>query len=203
MNGVRQHILDVLKERGQATVDDLAIALNRASVSLRHHLEILQRQELIRKAGVERRSSRGRPRHVYELTEAASRFFPHSYASLADELLKEMKQRLPAEEVTAFFQRLAMEMASRQVTDQQQGVEERLTIASRLLSEKGYLARWERRDGGGYLLHMFNCPYEGLAAEHSELCEMDLLLISKLLKLTPQQVAHAVAGDHRCTYLIE
>lgn len=203
MNDVRQHILNILKERGQATVADLAAALKRAPVSVRHHLDILQKQELIRMAGVQRRSSRGRPRHIYVLTEAASRFFPHSYATLADELLKEMKQSLPPEQVTAFFQRLAMETAAGQATDQQQDVEERLTIASRLLSEKGYLARWERQDGGGYLLHVFNCPYEGLSAEHDELCEMDLFLVGKLLKLTPHRVAHAAAGDHRCTYLIE
>ncbi|MBM4432220.1 MAG: helix-turn-helix domain-containing protein, partial [Chloroflexi bacterium] len=98
---VRQRILNILKERGQATVADLATALDRAPVSLRHHLDILQKQELIRTAGVQRRNCRGRPRHIYVLTEAASRFFPHSYVTLADELLKEMKQRLPAEQVTA------------------------------------------------------------------------------------------------------
>ncbi|MBC8449281.1 MAG: ArsR family transcriptional regulator, partial [Chloroflexi bacterium] len=59
MNDVRQHILNILKERGQATVADLAAALKRAPVSVRHHLDILQKQELIRMAGVQRRSSRG------------------------------------------------------------------------------------------------------------------------------------------------
>jgi len=200
---VRQRILGILKERGQATVVDLAEVLNRAPVSVRHHLDILRRRGVIRIEGVQRLKTRGRPRHIYVLTDAASSFFPHSYDQLAHELLMEMKRSLPPEQVTAFFQRLATETAAGLSTDQQQHVEERLAMAARFLSAKGYLARWERQDGGGYLLHVFNCPYDGLAAEHGELCEMDLLLVSKLLKLTPRRVAHAVAGDHRCTYLIE
>ena len=182
---------------------DLAGALKRAPVSVRHHLDILRKQGLIRTAGVQRRNIRGRPRHIYVLTEAARSFFPHNYHELAGELLNEIKQSLPEERVRAFFQRLATEAATGVSAEQPQNVEERLTAAAGFLSEKGYLARWERQDGGGYLLHMFNCPYDGLSAEHGELCEMDLLLVSKLLKLTPRQVAHAAAGDHCCTYLIE
>jgi len=203
VKGVRQHILNILKERGQATVADLARALNRAPVSVRHHLSILREQGLVCTAGVQRRNARGRPRHIYVLTEAAGRFFPRNYHELARELLNEVKQSLPPEQVTAFFRRLAMETAAGISTEQQQDFEERLAVVTRFLSEKGYLARWERRDGGGYLLHTFNCPYDGLSEEHRELCEMDLLLISKLLKLTPRRVAHAAAGDYCCTYLIE
>jgi predicted ArsR family transcriptional regulator len=203
VKGVRQHILNILKERGQATVADLAEALDRPAVSVRHHLDILLEQRVICTNGVQRRRTRGRPRHVYVLTETAKSFFPHSYEGLAHELLREMKHSLPPEQMEAFFRRLATETADTVLPDQPQPLEERLATTARFLSEKGYLARWERVDGGGYLLHVLNCPYEGLPTKHSELCSMDSVLISELLQLTPRRVAHSVAGDFRCTYLIE
>jgi len=195
--------LNILKERGEATLADLASALNRAPVSVRHHLDILCRQGLVRKAGVRRRNARGRPQHIYVLTEAARSFFPHNYQELAGELLKEMKQSLPKERMMAFFKRLAAETATGVSFEPHWSLEERLTMAARFLSERGYLARWERQDEGGYLLHMFNCPYDGLSAEHGELCEMDSFLISKLLDLTPRRIMQAAAGHYHCTYLIE
>lgn len=203
MKEIRQRILNILKERGQTTLTDLARALNRPPVSVRHHLDILQEQGFVRKAGVQRRSTRGRPRHVYVLTEEAHLLFPHNYRELANELLRELKRSLPKEKVAAFFQRLAAEMATGVSSEPLRSLEERLTVATRFLSEKGYLARWERRDGGGYLLHVFNCPYDGLSAEHGELCQMDLLFVGRLLDLTPRRITHAAGGDYRCTYLIE
>jgi predicted ArsR family transcriptional regulator len=140
---------------------------------------------------------------LYVLTETAKSYFPRSYEGLAHELLREIKHSLPPEQLTAFFRRMATETANGALADKHQTLEERLATATRFLSEKGYLARWERVDGGSYLLHVLNCPYEGLPAEYSELCSMDSILISELLQLTPRRVAHSVAGDHRCTYVIE
>ena len=203
MKDVRQHIMNILKERGRATVADLALALDRPAVSVRHHLDILMEQGMIRTGGVQRRRSRGRPRHIYVLTEKANGFFPHSYEELASELLKEMKHTLQPEQLEAFFQRLATDMATSFEVDGSQSMQERLAAAARFLSEKGYLARWERQDSGGYLLHLFNCPYEGLSAQNPELCTMDLMLVSRLMQTDPRRVANVGAGHHRCTYLFE
>jgi len=203
LSDVREEILGIFKERGQATVADLAAALGRPAVSVRHHLDILLEQGMIRRDGVQQTNSRGRPRHLFVLTKSASSFFPSRHEALARELLREMKHNLPPEKVEAFFDRLAAETASSLSMDPQKPIEERLATVTRFLSEKGYLARWEENDGSGHLLHVFNCPYEGLQAEHSELCNMDLMLITRMLRMNARRVEHAVAGDHRCTYLIE
>jgi len=199
---VREQILNILKERGRATVYDLSTALDLAPVSVRHHLDMLLRQETIRTEGVQRRPTRGRPRHIYVLTEAAQRFFPNRYAELARELLREMKHSLPADQVTAFFQRLASDTAGAVPMSQELDTEQRLAVATRYLSEKGYLATWEHHDNGSYLLHVSNCPFEGLPEEHAELCDMDMRLISALLQREARRLSHAAAGDHRCTYLV-
>ena len=45
MQKTRRLILDYLKEHGQATVDELAEILGLNSVTVRHHLDILRRQQ--------------------------------------------------------------------------------------------------------------------------------------------------------------
>ena len=203
MSTVREQILNILKQRGEATVFDLSSALDLAPVSVRHHLDMLLRQDMIRTDGVQRRPTRGRPRHIYVLTEAAQAFFPNLYEELARQLLREMKNRLPSEQVAAFFTRLATDAASAAPMASELDVEQRLVLATRYLSDKGYLATWERHDDGAYLLHVSNCPFEGLPQEHRELCEMDQRLISALLQRETRRISHAAAGDHRCTFLIE
>jgi len=200
---IRQEILAIFKERGQATVADLAAALDRPTVSVRHHMDILLEQGMIRRDGVQQTKSRGRPRHIFVLTKSANGFFPSRHEGLARELLREMKDSLPPEQVVAFFDRLATETASSLSMDPRKPIEERLATVTRFLSENGYLAHWEERDGSGHLLHVFNCPYEGLQAEHRELCDMDLALISRMLQTKVRRVELAVAGNHRCTYFID
>ena len=58
MHSVRQSILEILKESGTATVADLAERLEMAPVSVRHHLDILQGDNLIRVGRVERLDDR-------------------------------------------------------------------------------------------------------------------------------------------------
>lgn len=202
MRGVRQHILNILKERGQATVVELAEGLDLAPVSVRHHLDILRRQGVIRAEGVERRKTRGRPRHIYTLTQEANSFFPDNYEELAGALLREMKENLSAEQISAFFHRLVSAYIRDLPIKQAESTEDRLDLAAGFLSQKGYLARWERGDDGAYLLHVSNCPFAGLSVAHPELCDMDLLLVSRLTMSTPRRTAHSANGDHCCTYVV-
>jgi len=49
-----------------------------------------------------------------------------------------------------------------------------------LLNERGYIAKWEKADDG-YYLHTNNCPYRDISRDHTEVCVMDMTLISDLL----------------------
>jgi len=159
-------------------------------------------QGLIRLDGVLRRPTRGRPRHIYVLTPEASSYFPNSYENLARRLLTEMKEHLPEEQVTEFFHRLVSESVAEEDDDVSESTESRLNHATEVLSDLGYLARWEQ-DSGQILLHVYNCPYRGLPKEHRELCDMSMELVSKLLNQTPRRIAHVLDGDHSCSYLVE
>jgi len=198
--------LELLKERNGATVAELAESLNMAPVSVRHHLDILQGDNLISVERLERKGNVGRPQQVYALTQVANEHFPDNFAALAAGLVRQLKRVLPPDEVEAAFKSLAQDFAATmQPTVAGLPVEERLDAVARFLNERGYLARWETNvDGsdGGYLLHKCNCPYAGVSDEHNELCLMDQALINELMGESCQRVQSMAADARCCTYRV-
>jgi DeoR family suf operon transcriptional repressor len=207
VHSVRQTILEILKESGAATVADLAEQLDMAPVSVRHHLDILQGDNLIRVGRVERNGTVGRPQQSYVLTEEATSLFPNNFAALAAGLVRQMKQMLPPDLVKIAFQAVAHEIA-RPIDPQklqQLPIEERLDQIVAFLNERGYLARWEANPEAGdesYVLHKFNCPYRGVSGEHRELCAMDQLLINELVGDVCCRTRSVADHANCCTYEI-
>ncbi len=201
MQTVRGRILEILKQRGQATVAELAGRLGMAPVSVRYHLDILQGDDLIVASKVRREGSVGRPQQVYSLTAEADAHFPDNFAPLTAGIVRQMKQLLPAEEVEGSFRALAEEMAQPLVLDSpaDERLDERMERVVSFLNERGYLARWESNTG---LLHTHNCPYVGVAGEHRELCCMDLALMDSLSGRTCERIQAIAEGDHCCSYLV-
>ena len=207
MHSIRKRILEILKQRNGATVAELADALEMAPVSVRHHLDILQGDNLIRVDRVERSGGVGRPQQVYMLTEEANDYFPNNFAALASNLVRQIKHILPNEQVECVFRNLAHDLADQFERDKLNGMclEQRLDHIADFLSERGYLASWESDEGdpaGSYLLHKYNCPYTGVSNEHHELCLMDETLVNLLMQRPCQRISHMAADDHCCTYRI-
>ncbi len=215
MHAVRKHILAILKEAGGATVAELAEQLQMAPVSVRHHLDILQGDNLIRVGRTERTGSVGRPQQIYELTEEADEFFPDNFALLAAGMVRQLKQLLPPEQVEVVFRSLAKEMtAGIDVVELAQlPLAERLDRVTLFLNDHGYLARWEAAptgdpasgpasDSGEFVLYKHNCPYAGISSEHRELCMMDQLLIDRLVGAPCDRTASVANNDLCCAYRI-
>lgn len=208
VHAVRKHILEILKESGGATVAELAERLEMAPVSVRHHLDILQGDNLIRIGRIERTGSVGRPQQIYQLTEDAAELFPKNFALLAAGMVRQLKQLLPPEQVDAVFHSLADEMAAEAGVAELETLPlaERLDRVTAFLNERGYLARWEpcTTDGENhFVLHKHNCPYAGMSGEHRELCMMDQLLINRLVGAPCERTASVANHDRCCTYQIE
>lgn len=231
VHAVRKQILDILKESGSATVAELAQTLGMVPISVRHHLDILQGDNLILVDRVRRRGSVGRPQQVYALTSDAKEHFPENFALLAAGLVRQLKEHLPVQQVEAAFCTLAKEMAGELPSADLAAlsVAQRVERATTFLSQKGYLARWEKgqptalgldpgtlhRNGNAfsamqmgeegtdvYLLHTCNCPYAKVSSEHGELCLMDQVLVSELLGQSCQRIESLANGGASCTYLV-
>lgn len=202
MQSTRQEILDILKEDRQATVEDLAQRLELTPMTIRHHLNILQAQNLVEASKVHRSKKVGRPRLVYTLTDAADELFPQSYGELARHLMSEVKQAMGKQEAEAILRRVAERVvreAPRPVEGQE--FEERLSRAMDFLHEHGYLSSWEKV-GDGYVITNVNCPYRHVTREHDEVCIMDTEILSKLLGVEPQRLTSMSAGEPTCSFLL-
>jgi predicted ArsR family transcriptional regulator len=208
MHAVRRQILEILKtESNGSTVADLAEKLAMAPVSVRHHLDLLQGDNLICVQRIERKGQVGRPQQIYALTAQANSHFPNNFAALAGTLARQIKQVLPNEQVEGAFRAMAHEIASEFVSPacRTAPLESHLELVTGFLNERGYLAQWEVESnelGTNYLLHKHNCPYCGVAAQHVELCLMDQAMIDEVMGQPCQRTQTMVEGATCCTYRI-
>jgi predicted ArsR family transcriptional regulator len=202
MQSTRQEILEILKEERQATVEDLAERLELTPMTIRHHLNVLQAQNLVVASKVRRSQKVGRPRLVYTLTESADELFPQSYGELARHLVSEVKDTVGEEETRAIFGRIADRIVNEAPAPiPGQSFEERMEQVTGFLERLGFILRWEKTDEG-YVFTNINCPYRRVAAEHTELCAMDTMIINGLLGVEPRRLGSLREGDTACTALI-
>lgn len=202
VQATRERILDILKRRGQATVNELSSELGLTTVTIRHHLDTLGKEGLVAVPFVRRRKAPGRPQHVYTLTEESSDFFPRRYDQLADLLLEEVRAFLSADELKQVMQRIGRRLAEQVTFPDAADFEERLIVIVDYLSECGHMACLEHRDDGEYELHIANCPYEQVARRHQEVCLIDQAILSCLLDAPFERVERSAYSEGHCTYLI-
>jgi len=205
MQETRRFILEILRRRRQATVDDIVEELQKrrgsiTAVTVRHHLKLLQEEDLITSPELRRRSSPGRPQYIYTLTDKAREHFPNNYQRLAEGMLEELQKHLPPEGVNVILEGVADQMAA-EASIPEGNLPERLDVAVDYLTDRGYEAHWEQSTDG-YVLFTSNCPYHHISEHNLSLCEMDMRLISSLLSVVPRRITRVVDGDETCSYLI-
>lgn len=202
----RRHIVDILKERGECTVEDLVDDLKErlhrqiTTVTIRHHLDKLQAEGLIEPPQVRRRDTPGRPQYVYTLSSLGMNYFPNNYAGLAEGLLSEMKRHLPTQQINVILENVADTMAS-SASIPDAPLPQKLDHVVAYMNDKGYTAAWEQADGG-FILTTTNCPYERVATSHAELCELDFRLVASMLGVVPRLMGRASQGHDCCQYFV-
>ena len=206
MQATRERILNILKERGQVTVDELSRELGLTAVTVRHHIDILRGERLVAAPLALRRKAPGRPKHVYTLTEKASTLFPKRYSHLVGQILDEVRAHFSPGEVDQMMRRIGERIASQAVLPIGDDFEARLAAVVEFLDGLGYMAHWEREqeqgDDGDYLLYITNCPYERASRQDRTICDIDLAMLTRLLGASPRRVTWAAQGDYQCTYAV-
>ena len=93
--------MTALLRHGERTVEDLAPALGLTDNAVRAHLATLERDGLVRQAGLRRGTSK--PTYAYAPMPAAERLFPKAYGTLLRMLLDVLTERLPPSAVDDAF----------------------------------------------------------------------------------------------------
>lgn len=202
MQITRQRIIDLLRKQGPATVDDLAQAIGLTPMAIRHHLNVLQADDLIKVSQTQRRPKAGRPVQIYSLTDRAWQVNPQNYFHLTDLMVEEILARVGPAGVADIFDGVADRLqVEAPLPPEALSLAERLEQLAAFLRGKGYTVEWEGQHQT-YFLHHLDCPYRRLAQRHNEICLMDEKIITALLKVAPTRISCIAHQDDKCTYVI-
>jgi len=205
----RQTILEILRRRKQATIEELTRLLGLAPATIRRHLDILMRDSMVSVGQVRRET--GRPHYVFSLTEVGEDLFPKNYIRLTNRLIEEIMD-LDAEETRGrsglelaglVFEKMAERMAQTYASRVMgTTLEERLEEVVNLLSGEGIIFEWRQGEGGYYLLG-HGCPCRRVANAHTQMCSHDQRLLVTLLRAEVEPVEPpAVDEGTYCAYWV-
>lgn len=198
VHGTRDRILELIVEKREARVEDLAADVGITAAAVRRHLDHLRADGLIDVFAV--KQATGRPYYAYFPTELAKGALPEPYASLLERVLRSVGE---AESLAdQISERMAESVAQKHRADIY-GAEPAEVVAqvTASLRSEGILETW-RIDDDGYHLVNGACPYR-IAAEISTLpCDSDRKAIELLLGARVEQVHRIVDGSPICEYII-
>jgi predicted ArsR family transcriptional regulator len=158
-----------LLRRGARTVEELAASLDLTSNAVRSHLAVLERDGLIRSAGVRRGSGVGKPATVYEIVPEAETMLSRGYLPLLRSLLRELGDRMDSASLHDLMretgERMALEQPPLRATD----FDSRVEAAASLLAAIGAEAGVERTEHGAEIRGC-SCALAAAVSERPEVC---------------------------------
>jgi predicted ArsR family transcriptional regulator len=200
MSETRMRILQLLKMRANMTVGQLTDALHISQMGVRQHLVILEAEGLVEH--YQEKQGRGRPPHVYQLTDEANGLFPTTYANFAVGLMHEVaKFNGPGFINKVFRERMKAQLKTYQLRLEGKTLSARVKELARIRDEEGYMARFDENEDD-YVLIEHNCPIAVIAQEYPHVCEIELALFRQSLGAKIVREEHLMQGSHRCCYRI-
>lgn len=179
---MRLRILDHIRRYQAASVSELSRVLGVTGANIRHHIAILESNELVEIVG-QRRDGRGRPLKVYGLSR---RMLGNGLEELASGLLEAWLVGVDDRTRQVCLRSVAERLAGKNNQDEERSVPRRLAQAINRLNELHYQARWEASAAGPRLILGY-CPYSAIILNHPELCQMDGYLLETRLALLVDQ----------------
>lgn len=181
MQHTRQQIIDYLQSRRIATSVEMSHALLVTAANIRYHLKILETTGLVRIVGHQPGRGRGRPMKLYSLTNYA---LQQNLEGLASALLCTLYPDI--QDNTGQLDRIAANLLGN--FDPDLNIHTRLKQVIDKLNQLKYQAAWEASSSGPRII-LRNCPYAIILDNHPELCQMDAMLLSKVLGQPVEQTA--------------
>jgi predicted ArsR family transcriptional regulator len=198
----KSKLLEAVKVCGAATAQALADRLGLTVPAIRRHLQdLLDAGQLA--VRTEKPGGRGRPQHVYALTEAGEATFPQAYAALCVDVLTQVGTLFGEGAVAKVLdaQRQAMYADLAPLLAAEGDLDTRLERLAGILRDQGYAARLHQEDGQ-WVLTQHNCPAPAVARAFPELCQGELSLYRELLGVPVSREARISCGAAECRYRV-
>jgi predicted ArsR family transcriptional regulator len=162
------------------TVEELAQAIGLTDNAVRAHLSTLERDGMVRSAGVRRGPGAGKPSTVYELPPEAEVVFSRAYPPVLGALLEELVAQLPAAEAEALLVGTGRRLAEPLRLPGTASRTARLQAAVGVLNALGGSAELEEHDGTA-LIRGCGCPLASAVARRPETCRAIETLLSEVV----------------------
>lgn len=202
MNLTQHKIYKYLQNHPTATTAELSDYLGMTAANIRHHLARMAHEGIV-EAAQQAPAGRGRPTYHYHLTDQVQL---NNLSVLANALLLELFEMVPAAERPAVLQHLAGRLLNllsdgSPLPAPDLHLTRRLTMAVQILNACHYECRWEAHANGPRLM-LSHCPYAALLSQHPELCQVDAILLEKLLGAPMKQTARKGANVPLCIFQV-
>jgi len=195
MNTTQIRILAYLKAHPESSAAEISRAFRMTPANIRYHLHLLEGSGYLEVRKYPLPEGRGHPLHRYRLGVQAQ---PHNLDCLADILLNVAAKGAPDARdgiAKTLSEQLFQRMADRAGNSKGKiNLTQRLTYIAHLLEAYQYQARWEAHSGAPRFI-FGHCPYLAILASHPELCQMDRLLLEKLVQKPVKQIARIGQGS--------
>lgn len=200
--GRRRQLLELLKQQGGLTADELAEQLAITAMGVRQHLQTLERDGLVTHVCEQR--GMGRPCNVYRLTPDGDELFPRTYAHMANALLSAARQLDGEAGVNRLLEARNRELeAHYDARMRGKSFTERVQALAQIRTEEGYMADWEQIDDDTFVLREHNCAICQIAEQCTQACAFELKLFQTVFgDADVRREKHMIQGDPTCTYVI-
>ncbi len=201
----RSAVLELLKREGPISADSMGEKLGITAMAVRQHLYALESAGEATHA--EEPRPRGRPVKLWRATAAADAHFADSHASLATDLIAQMKKAFGDEGLDRLLKlrNADLEKSYRAKTDKVQTLKAKLDALAKIRSAEGYMAEVKREAETGEWLFVENhCPICAAARLCTGLCREELALFHRVLgkNIKVERLSHILAGAGRCAYRV-
>ena len=198
--GLRGEILVELKRSQPLTVRDLAHRLGVSDNAIRHHLKELEAEHLVA-YGREQRGV-GAPTFAYRLSAVGEALFPKRYEQALTGMLERVAETQGRSATVAMLEGEFAELGRRiQAVVEDAPPAERVAAVARALSEAGYMAEWDEREGR-FRLAEHNCALRAVAERFPEICAAEEKFLQRVLVASVERRQHIVSGCNTCEYAI-
>lgn len=194
---MRGRIIALLR-RGSSTVEELAAALDVTDNAVRTHLQLLEREGVVRPTGTRQGPGAGKPAVTYGIAAEAESSLSSAYAPVLATLLQTLAERTsPAE-----LDELLREVGRRMGPDKPKGgsLEARVRAAAALLSSLGSEIDVERTPDG-FVLRGHACPLAAVVRDEPHACHAVEEIVQAVVGSPVRECCDRASGA-RCRFEI-
>jgi len=198
--GPRAQVLLEIKRSQPITAKCLSAVFGVSTNAIRRHLKELELDGSV--VYVREQRGMGAPVYVYRLTPRGEALFPNRYEGALKELLQHIEDKAGRGEINQLFVdqfRARSDQLRTELADQP--VEVRLQRLVRMLTEEGYMAEWDSRDGAIRLAE-HNCAIRAVAERYPEVCAAERRFLTEVLASQVERRTHITEGSNACEYAI-